>query len=141
MTAPAATTLLAFDRLIDAGGRARDAARRQLDAAGLPPPDWYDVLTVLERKGALRPRDLIAATGIEQYTISRLVTRMVAAGLVESRKCAEDRRGQIVALTAAGSAARAAMWPVYAGAIAGAIEARLGPEERVQLAILLDKVA
>lgn len=141
MTAPSATTLLAFDRLIDAGARAREAARRRLLAAGLPPPDWYDVLTVLERKGPMRPRDMIATTGIEQYTMSRLVSRMIAAGLVESRACPEDRRGQIVQLTATGKSARAAMWPVFADAIAVAIEARLCPEERVHLAILLDKVA
>ena len=141
MPSPSATTLLAYDRLTAAARRSRAAAQSRLDAANLPPADWYDVLALLDRRGAMRPRDLVAALGIEQYTLSRMLARIAAAGLVRARPCTDDRRGQIVALTGKGAAARAAMWPVYAGAMAGAIEARLDPDERVQLAILLDKVA
>lgn len=141
MPSPSATTLLAYDRLTAAARRSQVAAQVLLDQAGLPPADWYDVLALLDRRGPTRPRDLIAALGIEQYTMSRVLARMTAAGLVAAQPCPDDRRGQVIALTDEGQAARAAMWPVYAGAMAGAIEARLDPDERVQLAILLDKVA
>ena len=141
MTTPAAITLLAWDRLLGAGARALRIARAELRRAGLPPLEWYDILAALERRGASRPRDLQRVVGIEQYNLSRLLTRMEAAGLVDMTHCPEDGRGQIVALTEAGAAQRAAMWPAYAGAIYGAIETRLGPDERIQLAGMLDKVA
>lgn len=140
MTRPAAITLLAWDRLIDAGACALRAARDALRQAGLPPLEWYDILAALERRGPQRPRDLQRLVGIEQYNLSRLLSRMEAAGLVAVSPCPGDARGQIVALTEAGTARRAAMWPAYAGAIHGAIETRLAPEERIQLAGMLDKL-
>jgi DNA-binding MarR family transcriptional regulator len=141
MTAPAAVTLLAWDRLLGASARALRAAQRALRAADLPPLEWYDVLVALERHGPARPRDLQRRVGIEQYNLSRLLARMARAGLVAIGPCPDDARGQIVALTGAGAERRAAMWPAYAAAIRGAIEDRLDPEERIRLAGMLDKVA
>ena len=138
---PGAVSLLAWGRLIDAGARARHKARAALKAAGLPPPEWYDILQLLGRHGAQRPRDIQHKLGIEQYTLSRLLARMDQAGLVAMQPCTVDRRGQITALTAQGEACRAAMWPTYAAAIRSAIEARLDPDERVQLAVMLEKIA
>jgi DNA-binding MarR family transcriptional regulator len=141
MTTPAAVTLLAWDRLLGAGARALRTVRRELRRAGLPPLEWYDILVALERRGGLRPRDLQSVLEIEQYNLSRLLTRMTAAGLVAVAPCPGDGRGQIFALTADGAARRAAMWPAYAAAIRGAIETRLDPDERIQLAGMLDRVA
>jgi len=141
MTRPAAITLLAWDRLLGAGARALRSVRAELRRAGLPPLEWYDILVALERRGPTRPRDLQRVVRIEQYNLSRLLARMEAAGLVSVRACPGDGRGQLVTLTAAGVTQRAAMWPTYAGAIHGAIEVRLGPDERIQLAGMLDRVA
>lgn len=141
MTIPSAITLLAWDRLLGAGARALRTARAEMRRAGLPPLEWYDILAALERRGALRPRDLRRVVGIEQYNLSRLLARMQAAGLVCVAPCPGDGRGQMVALTDAGTAQRAAMWPAYANAIHAAIETRLEPDERIQLAGMLDKVA
>jgi DNA-binding MarR family transcriptional regulator len=141
MTTPAAITLLAWDRLLGAGARALRTVRSELKRAGLPPLEWYDILVTLERRGSLRPRDLQRVLGIEQYNLSRLLSRMEQAGLVAVAPCPGDGRGQIVALTADGAGRRAAMWPAYAAAIHGAIEVRLDPDERIQLAGMLDKVA
>lgn len=141
MSQPAAITLLAWDRLLGAGARALRNVRRELKHAGLPPLEWYDVLVALERQGSMRPRDLQAVVGIEQYTLSRLLARMDAAGLVMATPCPADGRGQIVALTDLGLARRAAMWPAYADAIHGSIETRLDPDERIQLAGMLHKIA
>jgi len=137
MTTPAAVTLLSWDRLLDAGARAMRAARGELKRAGLPPLEWYDILVALDRRGGLRPRDLKRLLGIEQYNLSRLLSRMAAAGLVTIAGCPGDRRGQIVKLTADGTSSGAAMWPTYAAAI----EPRLDPDSRIQLAAMLDKVA
>ena len=141
MTKPAAITLLAWDRLLGAGARALRAARAELKRAGLPPLEWYDILVALERRGATRPRDLQGVLGIEQYNLSRLLSRMERAGLVNVTPCPGDGRGQILTLTPAGAQRRAAMWPAYAATIHGSIEARLEPDERIQLAGMLAKVA
>lgn len=141
MNRPAAISLLAWDRLLGASARALRAARAELRRAGLPPLEWYDILVAIERGGPARPRDIQQRVGIEQYNLSRLLSRMERDGLVETRPCPGDGRGQIVALTQAGRDCRAAMWPAYAAAIHGAVEARLEPEERIQLAGMLEKVA
>jgi len=140
-TTPAAITLLAWDRLLTAGARALRLARAELRRAGLPPLEWYDILAALERRGAMRPRDLQRVVDVEQYTLSRLLTRMEQAGLVSAAPCPGDGRGQLITLTAPGAACRAAMWPAYAKAIHGSIEARLDAEERIALAGMLQKVA
>ena len=141
MTTPAAITRLARDRLLGAGARALRIARAELRRAGLPPLEWYDILAALERRGASRPRDLQRVVGIEQYNLSRLLSRMERAGLVNVTPCPGDGRGQILTLTPAGAQRRAAMWPAYAAAIHGSIEARLEPDERIQLAGMLERVA
>lgn len=141
MIKPAAITVLAWDRLLNAGREATRAVRRELRRAGLPPLEWYDVLLEIERRGPSRPRDLQGWLGIEQYNLSRLLTRMERAGLVGVTTCPGDRRGQIVAITAAGAAARRAMWPAYARAIHGTLEQRLDDGERIALAGLLARVA
>ena len=112
MTMPAATTLLAWTRLLRAADLASQHCAATLRSVGLPPPEWYDLLLALERRGAQRPRDLQIALGTEQYALSRLVDRMVKAGLLTRTPCPEDARGHTLALTIEGRAMRAAMWPV-----------------------------
>lgn len=141
MIKPAAITVLAWDRLLNAGREATRAVRRELRSAGLPPLEWYDVLLEIERRGPSRPRDLQRWLGIEQYNLSRLLDRMERAGLVRASTCPGDARGQIVDLTDAGRTARQAMWPAYASAIHGTLEARLDDAERIALAGLLARVA
>ena len=141
MTTPAAITLLAWDRLLGAGARALRTVRTELRHAGLPPLEWYDILAALERRGPLRPRDLQRVVMIEQYNLSRLLARMQAAGLVAIDACPGDGRGQLATLTEDGAKQRDAMWSAYARAIHGAMEVRLGLDERLQLAAMLDKVA
>ena len=140
MTTPAAITLFAWDRLLGAGACALRSAQDTLRRAGLPPLEWYDILVALERGGPMRPREVQRVVEIEQYNLSRLLSRMQVAGLVACAPCPGDGRGQIVSLTAAGTARRAAMWPAYAAAIHAAIETRLAPDERIVLATMLDKL-
>ncbi|GEN98515.1 MarR family transcriptional regulator [Novosphingobium sediminis] len=141
MVMPAATTLLAWTRLLRAAECASQHCADTLRKLGLPPPEWYDVLLALERSGAQRPRDLQAALGVEQYAISRLLDRMVKAGLLERRPCPDDARGHTIRLTIEGLEMRAAMWPVYAEAIEVALGARVAEEDRTALARLLAPLA
>lgn len=141
MAMPAAMTLLAWNRLVRAADLANQHCASALRAVGLPPPEWYDVLLALERGGAQRPRDLQTALGIEQYTLSRLVDRMVKAHLVIRAPCPADARGHLLQLTIEGLAMRAAMWPIYAEAIETALGARVDEENRAALARLLAPLA
>lgn len=141
MVMPAATTLLAWTRLLRAAECASQHCADTLRKLGLPPPEWYDVLLALERSGVQRPRDLQAALGVEQYAISRLLDRMVKAGLLERSPCPDDARGHTIRLTIEGLAMRAAMWPVYAEAIEAALGARVAEEDRTALARLLAPLA
>ncbi|MEO0032594.1 MAG: hypothetical protein RIS94_2352 [Pseudomonadota bacterium] len=141
MNKPAAVTVLAWDRLMNAGAVALRAARHELKRAGMPPLEWYDLLLEIERRGPCRPRDLQAFLGMAQYNVSRLLDRMERRGLVHVSACPGDGRGQVVELTDEGRAERARMWPAYANAIHGVIEQKLDAGERVALAGLLARVA
>lgn len=141
MAQPAAMTLLAWTRLLRAADLARQQCAAALRSVGLPPPAWYDVLLALERGGAQRPRALQAALGTEQYTLSRLVDRMVKARLLARAPCPGDARGHLLQLTIEGRAMRAAMWPIYAEAIEAVLGGRVNEEDRAVLARLLAPLA
>jgi len=138
---PGATTLLAWTRLLRAAHNAAEHCAQALHAVGLPPPEWYDVLLALERRGSQRPRDLQVALGIEQYTLSRLIDRMVKSGLVTRTPCPHDARGHLLRLTVPGLAMRSGMWPVYAEAIETVLGALIAEEDRAALARLLAPLA
>jgi DNA-binding MarR family transcriptional regulator len=106
----------------------------------LPPLEWVELLAEIQRKGPVRPRDLLAVLQTEQYSLSRLTERTERAGLVMRRPCREDARGHTLELTEAGKAMRAAMWPVYGAAIEQTLGARLSEEERITFAALLQRL-
>lgn len=114
------------------------AIEARLKADGLPALEWYDVLLELETSGALRPRDLQAQLLLAQSNLSRLLDRMVAAGVVERRPCTEDRRGQLVAISTAGRRLRRRMWPVYEDGINAGLADRLEDSKLAELAGLLE---
>ena len=93
---------------------------RDLDEAGLPPLAWYDVLGALRDApdGQLRQVELAERVLLSNSGLSRLLDRIEAKGLVESRSCASDRRAFFVALTDEGRELLDRMWPVYARGIA-----------------------
>jgi|CXWL01.1.fsa_nt_gi DNA-binding MarR family transcriptional regulator len=121
------------------GPRLLERVEARVKTEGFPPLEWYDVLWALEREGPLRQRDLANHMLAARYSLSRLVDRMEAEGLVERRDCPEDLRGQTVHATEAGRALRKQAW----GAYGPAIQAELSPltlEEAAQLAVLLAKL-
>lgn len=67
---------------------------------------WYDVLVQLtEAGGSLRMRDLAERTLFSRTECTRVVARMVEAGLVVKRRDPEDGRGIYAELTEAGTQA------------------------------------
>jgi DNA-binding MarR family transcriptional regulator len=136
---PSETAVRAWARLMKAQRIALGAIEQALKSAGLPPLAWYDALLELERAGAegLRPFELERAMLLEQYNLSRLIDRMEKADYVERRPCAEDGRGQVVAITPAGRVIRKRMWPVYAAAIESALASHLSEKQVRDLDALL----
>jgi len=78
---------------------------------GLGTSEWR-VLAVLRVRQGLSLTDLAVLTISQQSTLSRVVDRMIASGLVERRRHSVDARVAEVFLTAAGRAAFARVWPV-----------------------------
>jgi DNA-binding MarR family transcriptional regulator len=139
---PAEAAVTAWVRLVRAEQIALEKIGAELKAAGLPPLSWYDVLLELSRteNGRLRPLELEQRTLLAQYNASRLIDRMVKAGLVERLPHPEDGRGQLVAITAEGRAMQKRIWRVYGPAIAKHVGEKLRPAEAMELARLLQKL-
>ena len=122
------------------GAQALEKVEAELKTAGFPTLEWYDVLWALEREGPMRQRDLANHILVARYSLSRLVDRMEADGLVERKDCVEDARGQMVHITAAGRDLRKRTWGAYSPALQGAM-GKLSADEAAQLAALLSKLA
>ena len=88
----------------------------------------------------LRPFELKDRLLLPQYSTSRLLDRMVKAGLVDRQDCGDDGRGQIVSVSRKGRSVRQAMWPIYEQVLSERIGARLAPGEATHLATLLSKL-
>src|SRR3954453_9728879 len=91
-----------------------------LAEAGLPALAWYDVLWPVydapERR--LRMRDLASqVVTISRSGLTRLVDRIVGAGMLERQPSPGDRRGTEVVITDAGVDLIKKMWRVYAGVV------------------------
>jgi DNA-binding MarR family transcriptional regulator len=116
---PSDVAILAWARLMKAQRRALEGVESDLKAAGFPPLGWYDLLLELSRCGSreLRPVEIEERLLLAQHNVSRLIDRVERAGYIERRRCAEDGRGQLVALTESGQALLKTMWPVYRTAI------------------------
>ena len=80
------------------------ALEAELDAERDLPLAWYDVLVSLSEAPdrRLRMQDLAARVLFSRSGLTRLLDRMVTAGLVRRERCGEDRRGTFAVLTAAG---------------------------------------
>ncbi len=113
-----------------------------LKQAGLPPLDWYDVLLELRRddESGLRQYQLGERVLLSKHNLSRLIDRLEKNGLVRREACAEDGRGNLIRITAAGERTLEGMWPVYGDAIESTFGARLARDEAVELSRVLAKV-
>jgi hypothetical protein len=87
--------------------------QEMLSAADFPPLPWYEVLaTVAEApEEQMRMGDLAEALVITRGGLTKLVDRLVKAGLLERVFCATDRRVSYAALTPAGSPSSRSPFP------------------------------
>jgi DNA-binding MarR family transcriptional regulator len=119
-------------------GRLQEA----LAQADYPPLPWYEVLvTVYEADDQrLKMGDLAEALVITRGGLTKLIDRLVKAGLVERTFCETDRRVSYATLTTAGAAMLEEMRPVVRGELEVAFAAQLSVEEANQLAETLERV-
>lgn len=108
----------------------------------LPPLAWYDVLCALDRAEGLglRPRELGLHVTISKSGLTRLVDRIVAAGLIERRECSSDRRGHVITLTESGRTMLREMEPAFATAHASLFAGQLSEDEAKMLGSLLTRL-
>jgi DNA-binding MarR family transcriptional regulator len=92
--------LVAFEALAQAVRRARGAAPQDLpDRLTL---SQYSLLAPLAGGGAARISQLAGEAGIAPSTASRILDALERRGIVRRARSADDRRGVVVSLTAAG---------------------------------------
>lgn len=110
----------------------------QLRAIGLDIPNWR-VLMILGERSPRGTREIAEAAVINLSTMTRIVQRMAAAGLVATASSEADTRVTLVTLTTTGKAklrkARTVTAPVY-----GHLTQGLAAEEFEQLIALLNRL-
>lgn len=65
-------------------------------------PSAVHTLLEVSVRGAMTAAQLVTLLGLEKSSVSRMVARLLAAGELEERPCAEDARSKSLALTAKG---------------------------------------
>ncbi len=129
----------AWARLLQVAPTLLASVEADLKTAGLPPSQWYDALSGLERAPLteMMPSEIERQLLLTQCTTSRLIDRLVAEGLAQRVVHPEDRRRQIIRLAEPGRALINRMWPVYAEAIERHVGRKLdGADARVLIRIL-----
>jgi DNA-binding MarR family transcriptional regulator len=111
---------------------------RQAGISGI----FFELLLRLGRSpgGRLTMGDLAQQLGLTSGGTTRLVDRMVGAGLVERQSCPEDRRVQWAVLSGAGERKLDQALPVALEDLQREVFDRLDPEEVAVLERALDKL-
>ncbi|HET8955023.1 MAG TPA: MarR family transcriptional regulator [Solirubrobacterales bacterium] len=119
-------------------GRLQEA----LTAAELPPLPWFEVLATLDRapEQRLKMGELAEALVITRGGLTKLVDRLIKAGLLERTFCETDRRVSYATLLPAGIELLAEMRPVVRGELAAAFTANLSVAEAEGLRETMDRI-
>ena len=119
-------------------GRLQDA----LTAAELPPLPWFEVLATLDRapEQRLKMGELAEALVITRGGLTKLVDRLIKAGLLERAFCETDRRVSYATLLPAGVELLAEMRPIVRSELALAFSAGLTVEQAEELRTMLERV-
>ena len=81
---------------------ARTARRLRQEAGGELSPSQTAALATIDRHGPLTPSELAVRERIQRPTVTRIVTHLEEAGLVQRTRDPQDGRSSLVALTPAG---------------------------------------
>lgn len=109
-------------------------------AEDLPGLSWFDVLNKVHLSGdeGMRSVDLQAKLLVPQYSLSRLLSKIQDAGLIEKMDCTDDARCHEVKLTKSGQAMRTKMAPIYSQALKSALKANFSAGQLSQLVAFYD---
>ncbi len=107
-----------------------------------PPLPWYEVLAAVAEAPEQRMRmgDLAEVLVITRGGLTKLVDRLVKAGLLERTFCETDRRVSYATLLPAGSELLAEMRPVIVGELEIAFSANLSVKQANELRDTLERV-
>jgi DNA-binding MarR family transcriptional regulator len=131
----------AWSHFLGAHALALRAIEERLRAAGQPPFAWYDVLLELARAGGrLRIGEVGERLVVEPHSVTRLIDRLEAEGLLKRQRAPEDRRGVFAVLTEKGAALRKQMWAHYRNAILEVFGAGVSTREAEMLTATLKKI-
>jgi len=119
-------------------GRLQEA----LAGADFPPLPWYEVLATLAEapEERLKMGDLAEALVITRGGLTKLVDRLVKAGLLERTFCETDRRVSYATLLPAGRSLLEEMRPVVIAELKVAFAAKLTAAEADALRETLERV-
>ena len=119
-------------------GRLQEA----LIAAELPPLPWFEVLATLDRAPGQRLKmgELAEALVITRGGLTKLVDRLIKAGLLERTFCETDRRVSYATLLPAGVELLGEMRPVVRTELASAFNANLSVEEAEGLRTTMERI-
>ena len=119
-------------------GRLQEA----LAQAEYPPLPWYEVLATVADAPEQRMKmgTLAEALVITRGGLTKLVDRLVKAGLLERTFCETDRRVSYATLTAGGSELLEEMRPVVIAELTAAFSANLSVTEAKELTVTLERV-
>jgi len=125
--------------------RMLEGVKRDLKRSCLPPVIWKDALLELAQApaGTMRSIEVERRIVLPQYSLSRLIDRLVESGLVERRPCEDDKRG-LIAITPAGRELQKRSSKAYSTAVKRHVGAALSGADLVRLSDIfgrLDAVA
>ncbi len=116
--------------------------QESLTEAGLPPLAWYEVLDAVagSTDQRLKMGNLAEALVISRGGLTKLVDRLVKAGLLERAFCADDRRVSYAVLTSSGREVHTEMQPVVVGELRAAFTTSLSTRQAETLRDSLRRV-
>jgi DNA-binding MarR family transcriptional regulator len=119
-------------------GRLQEA----LASAELPPLPWFEVLATLDRapEQRLKMGELAEALGVTRGGLTKLVDRLIKAGLLERAFCETDRRVSYATLRPAGIELLAEMRPIVRGELSVAFSANISTAEAEAMRETLERV-
>jgi MarR family transcriptional regulator, 2-MHQ and catechol-resistance regulon repressor len=130
-----------FGRLLEAHSALTRRTGRSLEQACGIPHAWFEVLLRISRGdgGQVTMGSLAQQVALTTGGVTRLLDRMISAGLVERVPCATDRRVQFAALTPDGRAKLDQALVVHTADLRGAF-AGFTPPDLAALDGLLDRL-
>jgi DNA-binding MarR family transcriptional regulator len=113
-----------------------------LAASDFPPLPWYEVLATVADAPEQRMKmgELAEAMVITRGGLTKLVDRLIKAGLMERTFCETDRRVSYATLLPAGSDLLEEMRPVIVAELKTAFAANLSDREADELRSMLEQV-